>query len=89
MPLLPVQTIQSIEKKKVLGADEPVFSAQQIQNFQLPIDELMFGGQQMEFQTVKRDTQYCALCEYFLHFMQEALATPKNEVKSAEQFEIG
>lgn len=78
--MLPVRTIQAIQhQKKVLGADEPVFSAQQVQQFQLPIDKLMFGGEQMAFDTTKPNTQYCALCEYFLHFIQEALATPKNE----------
>lgn len=82
MPLLPVKTLDTIQKKKfVLGADEPVYSTQEIQNFQLPIDQLMFGGEQMAFQTTKRDTQYCALCEYFLHFVQESLADSKNEEK--------
>lgn len=88
MPLLPVKTVQAIAEKKVLGADEPVLSAQQVQSFQLPIDKLMFGGQQMEFQTSYRDTQYCALCEYFLHFLQEALAAPKNEVSPAERVTV-
>lgn len=80
MPLLPVKPLQPIPPKKLLGADEPQFTAQQIQSFQLPIDKLMLGGQMMDFQKNNKDTQFCAVCEYFLHFMQETLASPKNEV---------
>lgn len=79
MPLLPVNTAQQMSQRKVLGANEPQFSAQQIQSFQLPIDKLMFGGEIMQFQRKTGDTQFCALCEYFLHFVQESLASPKNE----------
>jgi saposin len=79
MPMLPAKTAQQVSERKVLGANEPQFSAQQIQSFQLPIDKLMFGGQIMEFQRKNGDTQFCALCEYFLHFVQESLAAPKNE----------
>lgn len=81
MPLLPVKTIQTLNPpKKLLGLDEPHYSVQEIQNMQLPIDKLMLGGQQMQIQTTQGDTQFCTLCEYFLHFLQETIASPKNEV---------
>lgn len=78
MPLLPYK---NLEQKKMLGADEPVFSAQEINSFQLPKDILLIDASQVEQQTSKagKDGQLCTLCQYFLNFVQEALASPANE----------
>lgn len=77
-PLVP--TSQLLVKKKLLGDDEPVLSAQQIQSFQLPKDVLLLNTDQLQANVdQKKGTQFCTLCEYFLHFAQEALASPVNE----------
>lgn len=81
MPLLPVKVVN--EKRKVLGADEPVFSAKEIQSFQLPKDVLILDAGLIEKHVLKKDSELCTLCEYFLHFVQETLASPKNEVSYA------
>lgn len=77
MPLLPVKNLQ---QKKILGADEPVFSAQEVNSFQLPKDILLLDANQVKQQTSKtgKDGQLCTLCQYFLNFVQEALASPQN-----------
>lgn len=77
VPLLPVK---SLPQKKILGAEEPVFSTQEIDNFQLPKDVLLLDANQVKQQNVAagKDGQLCTLCQYFLNFVQEALASPKN-----------
>lgn len=78
MPLVPNK--QLLVKKKILGENEPVFSAQQIQSFQLPRDVLLLNTEQLAANAgQKKNTQFCTLCEYFLHFVQETLASPTNE----------
>lgn len=78
-PLVP--SAQLLVKKKILGDDEPVLTAQQIQSFQLPKDVLLLNTDQLQANVdqQKKGTQFCTLCEYFLHFAQEALASPVNE----------
>ncbi|KAJ6637825.1 Prosaposin [Pseudolycoriella hygida] len=83
MPLLPVETaqrvgvtIQSKPKKFVLGANEPHYSADEIQNFQLPIDTLLTAPNP---ELLVDGGNWCTMCEYFLHFVQETMASPKNE----------
>lgn len=78
-PLVPNK--QLLVKKKLLGENEPVFSAQQIRNFQLPKDVLLLNTEQLEAHNgqKKNSNQFCTLCEYFLHFVQDALASPANE----------
>lgn len=77
-PLVP--TSQLLVKKKILGEDEPTFTAQRIQTFQLPKDVLIVNTEQLEANVdQKKGTQFCTLCEYFLHFAQEALSSPVNE----------
>lgn len=82
MPLLPTLTAQRIqvtlkEKPKfILGANEPKLTQQQIQDAQLPIDRIL-GAQNPE--TLVNGGEWCTLCEYFLHFVQEAISSPKNE----------
>lgn len=77
-PLVP--SSQLLVKKKILGEDEPVFSAQQIQSFQLPRDVLLLDADQLQAHAnQQKGNQFCTLCEYFLHFVQEALASPVNE----------
>lgn len=83
MPLLPVETVQKVEvtiqsmpRKYILGADEPSYSAKEIQNAQLPIDTLL-TAQNPEL--LVEGGNWCPMCEYFLHFVQETMASPKNE----------
>lgn len=66
-----------IPKRKLLGAHEPVFTQQQISEMQLPIDKLMGAANP---NLLIENGQLCVFCEYFLHFVQEALSTPVNEV---------
>lgn len=80
MPLLPVEQIP--QKKKLLGENEPKFSAQEIQNMILPKDVLLLDASQIEEHVLQKNSQFCTLCEYFLHFVQDALASPKNEVSA-------
>lgn len=84
MPLLPVDTVQQIEvtirskpSKFVLGAGEPFYSAQEIQNAQLPIDTLLLAPNP---ELLVDGGDWCPMCEYFLHFLQETMAAPKTEV---------
>ena len=83
MPLLPLKpakihvTITEIPKKKLLGENEPKLTNEQINSMQLPIDRIM--GAPHANQLIKNG-ELCTICEYFLHFVQEALATPANEV---------
>lgn len=81
MPLLP-NTNSLLIKKKILGQNEPIFTTQEIQNAQLPKDVLLLDANQITTHVLKKDAQLCTLCEYFLHFVQDALASPKNEVRS-------
>lgn len=78
MPLVP--NTQLLVKKKLLGENEPVFSAQEKQSFQLPKDVLLLNTEQLAANAgQKKSNQFCTLCEYFLHFVQEALSSPQNE----------
>lgn len=77
MPLIPNELL--LTKKKVLGEQEPVYTTEQIQSFQLPKDVLLLDADTIQKHVVKKNPQFCTLCEYFLHFAQEALASPKNE----------
>ncbi|XP_058821417.1 uncharacterized protein LOC131683436 isoform X2 [Topomyia yanbarensis] len=84
MPLVPVKVAlmhdqasdESKPPRKVLGQDEPKLSAVQIQQAQLPIDRLM--GAPLSLQLVENG-RFCTVCEYFMHFVQEALSEPANE----------
>jgi saposin len=82
--------------KKLLGQNEPKFTAEEIQSFalppsrhfgfteggvddtQLPIDQLI--GAPLSLNLVKNG-EWCSICQYFMHFVQEAMSLPKNEVK--------
>lgn len=77
-PLVP--SSQLLVKRKILGEDEPTLTAEQVQSFQLPKDVLLLNVDQLQAHAVqKKGNQFCTLCEYFLHFVQEALASPANE----------
>ncbi|XP_055602732.1 uncharacterized protein LOC129751295 [Uranotaenia lowii] len=81
MPLVPVKVAvmheqQNKPPRKLLGQDEPKFSAVEIQQAQLPIDRLM--GAPLSLGLVENG-KFCTLCEYFMHFVQEALSEPGNE----------
>lgn len=73
IPLVPAQ--QKVPKFK-LGENEPTFSNAQIMHIQLPIDKLM--GAPLNLDLVEGG-QWCAVCQYFLHFLQEELSEAKNE----------
>lgn len=84
MPLVPVETAQQIEvtiqakpTKFVLGAEEPFYSSKEIQSAQLPIDTLLSAPNP---QLLVDGGNWCPMCEYFLHFVQETMASPKTEV---------
>lgn len=84
MPLVPVRvaiiheqsSAQRVPPKKLLGENEPKLSAVEIQQAQLPIDRLM--GAPLSLNLVENG-KFCTLCEYFMHFVQEALSEPANE----------
>lgn len=77
-PLLPVFPPAEIKVtiRKKLGANEPKFTQQELQQMALPIDRLMGAANPLD---LVEGGEKCALCEYILHFIQEALATPANE----------
>lgn len=84
MPIVPLRvaiiheqsTAQRTPPKKLLGENEPKLSAVEIQQAQLPIDHLM--GAPLSLNLVENG-KFCTLCEYFMHFVQEALSEPANE----------
>lgn len=73
MPLLPVE--QKVPKRK-LGEGEKRFTNDEIQSMILPIDQLM--GAKSSLGLVDNG-QFCTVCQYFLHFVQEELSNPKTE----------
>ncbi|XP_055637082.1 uncharacterized protein LOC129775888 isoform X2 [Toxorhynchites rutilus septentrionalis] len=81
MPIVPVKVAVRHEqnqppRKQLLGENEPKLSAVEIQQAQLPIDRLM--GAPLSLGLVNNGG-LCTLCEYFMHFVQEALSEPANE----------
>lgn len=77
MPLVP---FKNLKQKQVLGADEPVFSTQEINSFQLPKDVLLLDADLVHQQSIQagKNGQMCTLCQYVLNFVQEALASSDN-----------
>lgn len=86
MPIVPIRvaiiheqnSASQNSKKMLLGENEPKLSAVEIQQAQLPIDHLM--GAPLSLNLVENG-KFCTLCEYFMHFVQEALSEPANEDK--------
>ncbi|XP_049291934.1 uncharacterized protein LOC125768384 [Anopheles funestus] len=84
MPLLPVAVAAQHEQRQtakpyrrpLLGENEPVLSAMEIQQAQLPIDRVMGAPSALK---LVENGKFCTLCEYFMHFVQEALSEPANE----------
>lgn len=70
----PAELQVTIQKK--LGANEPKFTQEELQSMTLPIDHLM-GAANPEL--LVDNGELCTLCEYVLHFIQEALATPTTD----------
>jgi hypothetical protein len=90
--------------KKILGQDEPKFTAEEIQKFQLPLQHRFVLGQneaklskaEVDMAQLPIDQligaplslhlvengKWCTMCEYFLHFVQESMSVPKNEVNN-------
>lgn len=69
LPMLPAE--QKITKRRRLGENE-----QPIHLMPLPIDRLM-GAKSS--QDVIDNGEFCTVCQYFLHFIQEELSDAKNE----------
>ncbi|XP_052900380.1 uncharacterized protein LOC128306806 [Anopheles moucheti] len=84
MPILPIGVAVQYEQSEVskpyrrplLGENEPVLSATEIQQAQLPIDRIMGAPSALN---LVENGKFCTLCEYFMHFVQEALSEPANE----------
>lgn len=84
MPIVPLRvaivhehsSAQRLPPKKLLGENEPKLSAVEIQQAQLPIDRLL--GAPLSMNLIENG-KFCTLCEYFMHFVQEALSEPANE----------
>lgn len=55
--------------------DSPKYSKDEINSMQLPIDLIAVQS------PVTGNAELCTMCEYFLHFVQETLATPATEEK--------
>lgn len=81
IPIRPLVPSTQLLNKITLGQDEPVYTNEQIQAFQLPKDQLILDLDTItiEKHVTRKGNQFCTLCEYFLHFVQDALASPKNE----------
>lgn len=69
LPLLPFD--QKIPKRKILGENE-----KPIQLMPLPIDQLM-GAKSSD--GLVDGGEWCTVCQYFMHFVQEELSDAKNE----------
>lgn len=76
MPLLPVKTAENAKKRFMLGQNEPKLSQADIQSAQLPIDRLMGAPNALQ---LVNNGEWCTICQYFLHFLQDELASPKTE----------
>uniref|UniRef100_A0A182KDI5 Saposin n=1 Tax=Anopheles christyi TaxID=43041 RepID=A0A182KDI5_9DIPT len=84
MPLLPIAVAahhEQSEKSKLprrplLGNNELMLSASEVQQAQLPIDRIMAAPSGLN---LVEKGKFCTLCEYFMHFVQETLSEPANE----------
>lgn len=69
LPMLPIN--QRIPNRKRFGEDE-----QPIHLMPLPIDQLMGAKRSSD---LVDNGEWCTVCQYFLHFIQEELSDAKNE----------
>uniref|UniRef100_A0A8D8AVK0 Prosaposin n=1 Tax=Culex pipiens TaxID=7175 RepID=A0A8D8AVK0_CULPI len=81
MPIVPVKVAVKVGENKpprklLTGEGEAKLSAVEVQQAQLPIDRLMGAPASLH---LVENGQFCTLCEYFMHFVQEALSEPGNE----------
>lgn len=78
MPLLPVLPPAEIKVtiRKKLGAHEPKFTQDELKAMSLPIDKLMGAANPS---MLVENGNFCTICEYLLHFIQETLAAPATE----------
>lgn len=81
MPLLPVKTAEKARKRVLLGQNEPKLTAAEIHAAQLPIDQLMGAPNALQ---LVNNGEYCTICQYILHFLQDELASPKTEEQIKE-----
>ncbi|XP_055857020.1 uncharacterized protein LOC129919934 [Episyrphus balteatus] len=80
MPLIPYVEPAKINVKinKLDKSALPVYTNEQINSMQLPIDLLTVHKIPS---AMSGNAELCTLCEYFLHFLQETLATPATDEK--------
>uniref|UniRef100_A0A1L8DZ96 Putative saposin-related protein n=1 Tax=Nyssomyia neivai TaxID=330878 RepID=A0A1L8DZ96_9DIPT len=94
MPLLPALQAQEIHvtlkkvvptpPKKLLGEGEPQLTNEEILNMQLPIDRLMGPPNSLD---LIDNGKLCLLCEYIMHYLQDAISSPANEDKIKSEVE--
>lgn len=88
MPLLPAAQAQHLyvtitakpkaQRRPMLGANEPVLSNLEIQQSQLPIDQLLGAP---NGNGLVEGGSLCVVCEYAAHFVQTALANTQTEAE--------
>lgn len=62
--------------RKLLGSNEPKYTAEEIHSMQLPVSRLFVPNIEID----STHPELCTFCEYFLHFVQETISSPANEV---------
>lgn len=84
-PIRPLVPAHIQKPKKILGGDEPLFTREEINSFQLPLERVFVGSQidslmgaPLALQLVDGGN-WCTTCEYVFHFLQDELSLPKNE----------
>uniref|UniRef100_A0A6E8VEF0 Saposin n=1 Tax=Anopheles coluzzii TaxID=1518534 RepID=A0A6E8VEF0_ANOCL len=93
MPLLSVAVADRHERtemyqrmnRPLLGHNELILSASEVQQAQLPIDRIMSAPSGLN---LIENGKFCTLCEYFMHFVQEALSEPANEDEIKKVIEV-
>ncbi|KAK4881659.1 hypothetical protein RN001_004978 [Aquatica leii] len=71
-PLLPVETVQNYHASQSLGGISPEL-------IQLPIERIMPPAL-----TMLGNTELCTFCQYFLHYVQQAITDPVTEERVKE-----
>lgn len=79
-PLIPyIESAKvDIQISKLDKSTLPVYTKEQVNSMQLPIDLLTLHKSTL---ALDGNAELCTLCEFFLHFLQETLATPATEEK--------
>ncbi|XP_055923775.1 uncharacterized protein LOC129954113 [Eupeodes corollae] len=80
MPLIPYIEPAKINVKisKIDKSNYPVYTKEEVNSMQLPIELTV---QKIPTNQVQGNAELCTMCEYFMHFLQETLATPATDEK--------